>query len=414
MKKKFSLTIKGLFGQFNYEIVLDEQYKFLTGLNGSGKTTILKILQALSERDLGFFRYLNFQYIIYEDEEDYINIEKTKDKILLNSKNQTIIWSIEFSKLDKIEKEQFEELYFTYNYLDNDYIDTLEEKKITLGDIYIKGGINWLDFIKKINYNIYIIKEQRLLKIEASNHNAEESILIYSNQLKFLLSAILANNAKITNSLDRSFPQRLLESTRQGKKISKQEFDKRLKKIQLIQEKFVQYFNQGQISNTMAEFNEEAAATLYVYMDDMEKKLEGYRDIIEKLDLFVSTIKSKHFTNKIISIDSENGITFKTTDESNTIIKLSDLSSGEKQEVILLYNLLFNMPEGSVLLIDEPETSLHVAWAKEFMDDIEKILKLKKSQALIATHSPFIIGERWAQTIDLTAMSASPRSKAWS
>ncbi|MBO4527894.1 MAG: ATP-binding protein, partial [Victivallales bacterium] len=113
-------------------------------------------------------------------------------------------------------------------------------------------------------------------------------------------------------------------------------------------------------------------------------------------------------------IDSENGITFKTTDESNTIIKLSDLSSGEKQEVILLYNLLFNMPEGSVLLIDEPETSLHVAWAKEFMDDIEKILKLKKSQALIATHSPFIIGERWAQTIDLTAMSASPRSKAWS
>ncbi|MBR4371754.1 MAG: hypothetical protein IKS92_11945, partial [Victivallales bacterium] len=87
MKKKFSLTIKGLFGQFNYEIVLDEQYKFLTGLNGSGKTTILKILQALSERDLGFFRYLNFQYIIYEDEEDYINIEKTKDKILLNSKN---------------------------------------------------------------------------------------------------------------------------------------------------------------------------------------------------------------------------------------------------------------------------------------------------------------------------------------
>ena len=56
MKAKFTLKIEGLFGQFDYKIVLDEQYKFLTGLNGSGKTTILNILDALSKQNLCFFK----------------------------------------------------------------------------------------------------------------------------------------------------------------------------------------------------------------------------------------------------------------------------------------------------------------------------------------------------------------------
>ena len=46
------------------------------------------------------------------------------------------------------------------------------------------------------------------------------------------------------------------------------------------------------------------------------------------------------------------------------------------------------------MLIDEPELSLHVAWQKRFLPDLLKIGELSHFDALIATHSPYIAGER--------------------
>ena len=67
----------------------------------------------------------------------------------------------------------------------------------------------------------------------------------------------------------------------------------------------------------------------------------------------------------------------------------------------MLYNLIFEGQDNSVLLIDEPEISLHVVWQHHFMKDLEKVAKLRNLQILVATHSPQIIAERWEDTYDL-------------
>ena len=67
------------------------------------------------------------------------------------------------------------------------------------------------------------------------------------------------------------------------------------------------------------------------------------------------------------------------------------LSSGEKHDFIMFYELIFNSGENSVFLIDEPEISLHVAWQMEFINVLEKICELNGMQAIIATHSPDIV-----------------------
>ncbi|MCY4397214.1 MAG: hypothetical protein OXC10_18985, partial [Rhodospirillaceae bacterium] len=41
-----------------------------------------------------------------------------------------------------------------------------------------------------------------------------------------------------------------------------------------------------------------------------------------------------------------------------------------------------------------PELSLHVAWQKQFLPDLLEIVQLSDFDALVATHSPFIVGER--------------------
>ena len=62
----------------------------------------------------------------------------------------------------------------------------------------------------------------------------------------------------------------------------------------------------------------------------------------------------------------------------------------------------FKLSNVNVLLIDEPEISLHVAWQKEILDDLKKIVELNKNiQVIVSTHSPQIISGNLDIQIDL-------------
>lgn len=81
-------------------------------------------------------------------------------------------------------------------------------------------------------------------------------------------------------------------------------------------------------------------------------------------------------------------------DESNKERPIDTLSSGEVQLVVILTHLYFN-PEvetANVFIIDEPELSLHVQWQEKFVDGITEASK--STQFILATHSPTIILDR--------------------
>lgn len=78
-------------------------------------------------------------------------------------------------------------------------------------------------------------------------------------------------------------------------------------------------------------------------------------------------------------------------------ISINDLSSGEKQIVFrgsfLLKNKLSS--EGAIILIDEPEISLHPSWQLKILDFYKNLFKndegIQTSQLFVTTHSPFVI-----------------------
>jgi predicted ATP-binding protein involved in virulence len=69
---------------------------------------------------------------------------------------------------------------------------------------------------------------------------------------------------------------------------------------------------------------------------------------------------------------------------------ITGLSSGEKQLFLRALSLKFLEVNNSVILIDEPEISLHPQWQRKIIDVYERIGK--NNQLIIATHSPHIIG----------------------
>lgn len=81
---------------------------------------------------------------------------------------------------------------------------------------------------------------------------------------------------------------------------------------------------------------------------------------------------------------------------------LSGLSSGETQLVVLLSHLAFNrtVREANVIIVDEPELSLHIRWQETFVDAILKANP--KLQVILATHSPSIVLDRTDHCVDLS------------
>ncbi len=110
-------------------------------------------------------------------------------------------------------------------------------------------------------------------------------------------------------------------------------------------------------------------------------------EIYGKKELFLRTINQLfEKTGKIIASDKNNEIVFRQEGE---ILTPYQLSSGEKQVLIILLSVLIQDNEPYILIMDEPEISLHIDWQ-------ETLIKLIRSlnnhvQVILATHSPGLV-----------------------
>jgi len=198
---------------------------------------------------------------------------------------------------------------------------------------------------------------------------------------------------------DRNFPDRLVEYV----DLTKEFFSdiQVAEQLEELEKKRLELENAGlvlsgkktlaptkSIDDTMRKFY-----TLYI--QDTLEKLSVYDKIKNKLELFIDIINTRTtFSNKYMRIDNERGVVFEPIESKSGkkhIIPLEKLSSGEKHDFIMFYELIFNSDGTSVFLIDEPEISLHVAWQMEFISVLERICELNGTQAIVATHSPDIV-----------------------
>ena len=146
------------------------------------------------------------------------------------------------------------------------------------------------------------------------------------------------------------------------------------------------------------EIDETKKPVLSVYIEDAKEKLSIFDEITNKIELMKNIIND-HFKFKTLSISKEQGFIF--INSLGNPLSPTDLSSGEQHELVLLYELLFKVKPWSLILIDEPELSLHIAWQEQVLNDLEKITKLADLYVIMATHSPQIIHDRWDLTVEL-------------
>ena len=67
---------------------------------------------------------------------------------------------------------------------------------------------------------------------------------------------------------------------------------------------------------------------------------------------------------------------------------IDDLSAGERQCLILMFMVSRWLMDGGVVLIDEPDLHLHVSLQRQFIHELERIVEAKHGQLIVTSHSP--------------------------
>jgi predicted ATP-dependent endonuclease of OLD family len=132
---------------------------------------------------------------------------------------------------------------------------------------------------------------------------------------------------------------------------------------------------------------------LNVFLDDWERKLLPLLPIHEKLKSLRRIVKTK-FVGKEMILNERGYVRFMST-VSGKPLAVNSLSSGEQHLLALFTMLLFAADEGGLILIDEPEISMHAAWKHTFLEDVAEVAKLSNLQIVLATHSSAIINGHW-------------------
>lgn len=145
------------------------------------------------------------------------------------------------------------------------------------------------------------------------------------------------------------------------------------------------------------------------YIADYISEHNNIPNYTKKLNRFTSAFDkmyagSKSF-KKILNEDGEKKIIF--VDNLGNEVNMSSFSTGEKQIVFRVGNLLKNLKnlENGIILIDEPETSLHPKWQQKYIRFLLDTFDGLDIQFIIATHSPYVLqgikeGESVAIKID--------------
>lgn len=448
------ISVTGLFGIFDHDIPLniDDRITIIHSPNGFGKTVILRMLNGLFNSRYSVFRTIPFSnFRVNFDNQSSIEIIK---KINGSAKIEQIN-HLSFNLYEtNSEKKSFSlkgtrnasELGFPISALD-DIIPELQRvsaknwryfptgETLSLNEVIERfedilpskgksreerGEPDWLEEFKN-NIHIRLIESQRLLNFVPSRssrlYSGSSSMLptvaAYSEEIAQLIQDKLAEYGTTSQSLDRTFPARVVQQ--RSSDLTEEQLRQKLNELEENRSRLIDVGLLDKDENSdfpiqPQSIDESTKNILSVYVEDVEKKLSVFDEIASKIELLKRIINNKfYYSYKTMKFSKEKGFIFTNCYDSSPSTPKSlsptDLSSGEQHELVLLYELLFKVKPNSLVLIDEPELSLHVGWQVQFLKDLQEITKLANLDILMATHSPDIIQDRWDLTVELKGLA---------
>lgn len=437
------VQVSGLFGLFTHPITLnlDKRLTIIHGANGLGKTIILRMIAGLFQGNFGVFRRVPYDmFEVYFEDGRKLTV---RTRPMPSDGGQLLLPSTEDVPRQvsvTLEGGKFPETYSPgMNRITRrpSLIDRIEHYlpfltrvgPETWRDERIGEVLDLEDVVERYHddaplpayevadepkgvrelrrsLNVRLIRTQRLDAEEESRRGATQrrstvpAVERNSLALTHHIRGILEEYASVSQRLDRSFPIRLFQQNSSAD-MSASDLRARLAELEARRSE-LHAFGFLDLDTSLNEVPDEILErrrdVFSVYVSDVAQKLAVFDDVAHRVAELLRIVNAR-FKYKKLEISRERGYVLRS--DTGKELKPSDLSSGEQHELVMIHELIFNTQKNSLILIDEPELSLHLEWQQRFLDDLSRVSKISGFDVLIATHSADIIGANWDLTVEL-------------
>lgn len=451
-----AIAVDGLLGRFHHEIRIDHDWNFviLHGPNGVGKTRLLELIshtfRARGQRLLDApFQAVRFYFsdgaelAVYKEqvthqargEQEFAERSSNSQVVyrLSGLLDEPIYWvaSGEYSGLPRTVMHDLERFLPVEQVAPDSWEDRRTGEYLTGAEVIERYAEDLPFDVHQLNpmpepikefissFEVHLIETQRLLvfgdvaprRTHAARGRRQRSptVLQFADDLSTRIASALASNSRTSQQLDRSFPRRVMQQQTPDvtdehirERYAKQlDLRRRLADIAVLDDP------SGELPLPEKELEPWERRVLWTYLEDSDEKLSTFSWLLSRINLLREIVNSR-FLFKELVINAEQGFRFVSRDDARTEVGPSALSSGEQHELVLFYDLLFNVRPNSLVLVDEPEISLHVAWQQEFLNDIQKVAALADLRFIVATHSPQVIHTWWDRAFALYSPERMP------
>ncbi|MDK2123962.1 AAA family ATPase [Parachitinimonas caeni] len=329
------------------EIKFQNDLNIITGRNGSGKTSLLKLIWYISSGNiLMALREIDFKEATLETTEYECKITRQSSqtcKILLSHNGKTE----EFS--DKYDQEG--------NVTDNaeDFVDTI---------------------LQEIGSSIFFPTFRRIeggFGLTTSNTRLSRARIELEESLSSLTHQLSSKKHKLISALSTSDIVNLI--AQQYSDLS-DEYEKRQKKNSQSIIKLIKDFKKQE----KEEQNSTAIDLIEKINESIEKMDQEREEIMKPLS------SAKNYALKLVRPSGIKIAKRFCFGDIASAIQSEVLSSGEKQMFSFIsYNAFY---KDSQIFIDEPELSLHADWQRQLFTTLAN--QESSNQFIVSTHSPFI------------------------
>ncbi|POA21604.1 AAA family ATPase [Pseudomonas sp. FW300-N1A1] len=426
-----SIELEGIHQRYDLNLQFFDSLNVLHGQNGTGKSTLIHILANIANCDFLRFIYLDFKSItvgyssglvikvlksedgntyriknlnalfdpgfVFYGEEAIKSLSMVEDEKVSSREYVTELMArlsvfIEKNGIPRIKtsyfpafrtmleawSSQFEEDVRRYSRAPSYALPT---QKVTSFARNLFGK-----FLPVINYPSPLSIEHNLREEIRDAHLkiARYESSVFSDSFVKVFSAILSDEEGTAQEAER-----LLEE------ISELTTETALNKLANLEGPsytYVQLQNLVGRSRESKELASSATGALTVYRDALKERRDFQANIFAKIDKYFDAVnafleqKELHYVPDSSRRIPKVGLKFK--DGAWSSIRV--MSSGERQLLTMLYAVT-KMSADSLVLIDEPELSLHIDWQEELLGKM--MAQLGGRQIIVCTHSPSIASD---------------------
>ena len=439
------ISVSSLFGKYNYRIsALDEAEAkkgatpliMLYGGNGSGKTTLLRMLWNLfspspNSGHRSYLRKTPFEWFeVRLGSGDVVKVEKVSQLI------GDIVISVR--RGDEIVAKGFYDrptksgdLSYTYDQLVRLIETEKNNPRLTLKALAAAGSSTrnpfriqeepdtYIEYLASLGYTPVLLADdrkmhfdtaddpprkavERRIRAEQEEDREDSQLAVQVEQAirrthDWLRQSVLTGAQEGSQSVDDVYQQvlsQLIQAGRSEGRTSLTKLRSRLLELERRSSKFTEFgifsgFEAAPYLELLRIAERDRltsmAGVIGPYLSSQDARLDKLQELEEILRQFVTNV-NQYLTNKHIEFTLQRGLVI-LDDESSVRLKANQLSSGERQLLLLLCNALLSRSGTGLFIIDEPELSLNARWQRKIVESLLDCVKGSNVQFVMATHS---------------------------